>query len=205
MNRNRLILIAVLALGAVLLATLALRGGALAPRPEIKTEETGKAAIGGDFALVDQDGRPVTQDALKGKWSAVFFGFTYCPDVCPATLQALSGAAEQLTPRQRQDLQIVFISVDPERDNPAQMKTYLAAQDLAAPALGLTGSPEQVARAAKAYRVFYEKDGGGESYLVNHSTAAYLMDPNGQFSRVLAYGMTPDQMAVQIADAMRGE
>lgn len=160
-------------------------------------------AIGGPFQLTDQNGRVVDESVLKGRWSAVFFGFTYCPDVCPTTLQALNAAADQLGDK-ASDLQIVFISVDPERDTPAQMKAYLDAQSLRPGTLGLTGSPEQVAAAAKAYRVFYEKDGEGEDYTLNHSTPAYVMDPQGRFDRVLGYGMSPEQMAEQLTLAMRG-
>jgi len=159
--------------------------------------------LGGPFELIDQNGRKVDEDVLEGKWSAVFFGFTYCPDVCPLTLQALTEARELLGPKGK-NLRIVFISVDPGRDTPKQMKAYLGAQDLPPGTLGLTGTPEQVAQVAQAYRVYYGVSGDPESdtYTVNHSTAAYLMDPKGRYDRVLGYGMTPEQMAEQITDAM---
>jgi protein SCO1/2 len=86
---------------------------------------SGTALIGGPFQLVDQDGRTVNQGVLNGKWSAVFFGYTYCPDVCPTTLQTLAQAKVALGAAAR-DLQVVFVSVDPDRDTPAQMKAYLA-------------------------------------------------------------------------------
>lgn len=189
-----LLIVALLAIAAVV-ATLALRGPSAdkAPAPSL---------IGGPFQMVDYNGKPVDQSILNGKWSAVFFGFTYCPDVCPATLQALSAAVPMLTPKEAEALQIVFVSIDPERDTPAQMKAYLDAQRLPAGTLGLTGAPEQVAAIAKAYRVFYEKAGEGDGYTMNHSTAVYLMDPKGRFDRVLAFGLTPAQMAEQIKRAM---
>jgi protein SCO1/2 len=159
--------------------------------------------IGGPFQMVDQTGKPVDQGILQGKWSAVFFGFTYCPDVCPATLQALSAAVPLLKPDEAKKLQIVFVSVDPGRDTPAQVKLYLDSQRLPAGTIGLTGSQAQVDAIAKAYRVVHEKAGEGADYTMNHSTAVYLMDPKGRFDSVLAYGLTPPQMAELISKAMR--
>jgi protein SCO1/2 len=194
-SRNRSVLFALCVIGVLVAAGLAWKSGMFTPpRAEL---------IGGPFQLVDQNGRPTTEKALKGKWSAVFFGFTYCPDVCPGTLQALTAATERLGPKAK-DLQMVFISVDPGRDNPTQMKAYLAAGGYPASTLGLTGTPEQVAAAAKAYRVYYQKAGEGEGYLVNHSSTVYLMNPKGRFDRPLAYGLTPDQMVDQIKAAMAG-
>jgi protein SCO1/2 len=159
--------------------------------------------IGGPFQMVDQTGKPVDQAILQGKWSAVFFGFTYCPDVCPATLQALSAAVPLLTPAEAKKLQIVFVSVDPARDTPAQVKTYLDSQRLPAGTIGLTGTQAQLDATARAYRVVHEKVGEGADYTMNHSTAVYLMDPKGRFDSVLAYGLTPPQMAELISKAMR--
>jgi len=157
---------------------------------------------GGDFTLVDQSGKTVTQDVLKGKWTAIFFGFTYCPDVCPTTMGVLGQAQGLLGPKAK-DFQVIFISVDPERDKPETLKAYLANESFPAGTIGLTGSREQVAVAAKAYRVFFEKSGAGSDYLVNHSTAIYLMDPKGQFAKVLPFGIGADEVARQISDAMR--
>ncbi len=167
-------------------------------RPRSGWVSSGMAGIGGPFHLVDQAGQPVDQTALNGKWSAVFFGYTYCPDVCPATLQALGQAAMRLTPGQRQSLQVVFVTVDPARDTPQQMKTYLDAQALPVKTLGLTGTPAQIAATAKAYRVYYAKAGAGETYTMDHTSVVYLMNPKGQFAAPLAHGMTPDLIARQI-------
>lgn len=195
--RQRLLLIAACALGLVLAGVVALNAGLFRPAPSA-------GAVGGPFQLVDQDGKPVDEAILKGKWSVVFFGYTYCPDVCPATMQALRGAVDQLGPKGK-DLRIVFISVDAGRDTPTKVKDWLAVQDLPADTVGLTGTPQQVAAAARAYRAVYEIQGDGPDYQVNHSTAAYLMNPRGRFDRVLAYGLTPEQMADQIRRAMRGD
>jgi protein SCO1/2 len=163
----------------------------------------GKALIGGPFNLVDDRGQAVDQSLLNGRYSAVFFGFAHCPDVCPATLQTLGAAARQLGPRAK-DLQVVFITVDPERDNPAALKAYLDSQRLPLRAVGLTGTPDQIQAVAHAYRVFYEKapQAGGD-YSMNHSTAVYLMDKRGRFDRVIAYGLTPDEIAAQLKAAMK--
>lgn len=195
MPRRSLILIAIVLAAVAVAAGLAWRAGVFS--------DQGQPSVGGPFQLVDQDGRPVDQSVLKGKWSAVFFGFTYCPDVCPTTLQALGAAQDLLGPKAK-DFQVVFISVDPERDTPEQVKTYLSAGPFAKGTIGLTGSPAQVAAAAKAYHVFYQKRGEGPDYAIDHSTPTYLMDPKGRFSRIIPYNLPPEELARQISDAMRG-
>ena len=162
------------------------------------------AAVGGPFQLVDQNGRAVSEQILEGQWTAVFFGFTYCPDFCPRALQALRAAEAELGPRTADKLQVVFISVDPERDTPEALKAYVENDAFPEGTIGLTGSPEQVQAAVKAYRAYAQKSGEGENYLVDHSTAIYIMDPQGRFVRVLSSDQTPQQMAAQIRDAMRG-
>ncbi|MDR3510492.1 MAG: SCO family protein [Caulobacteraceae bacterium] len=159
-------------------------------------------AVGGPFQLADQNGRPVDQRVLRGKWSAVFFGYTFCPDVCPTTLQTLGAASEELGARGK-DFQVVFVTVDPERDTPAKLKDYLSSAAFPRGTIGLTGSPQQIAAITKAYGVFYEKDGSGPAYAVSHSSAIYLMNPKGQYDSVIAYGLTPDQTRDQILKAMR--
>ena len=152
--------------------------------------------------MVDQDGRPVDQSVLRGKWNAVFFGYVSCPDVCPATLQTLAAAQDRLGARGA-DLRTVFVTVDPQRDTPAQMKVYLAQPDFPRGSLGLTGTPAQVAAIAHAYRVFYQKaprkDGG---YDMDHSAAIYLMDPRGRFSAPLVETQGPQAIADVIGKAM---
>jgi len=132
----------------------------------------------------------------------VFFGFTYCPDVCPTTLQVLAMAQDLLGPKAK-DFQVVLVSVDPERDRPAALKAYLSGDAMPKGAIGLTGSPAQIAAVAKAYHVYYAKSGEGASYAIDHSTAAYLMGPDGGFRRVIPYNLPPEEVARQIAEAMR--
>ncbi len=163
---------------------------------------SGDALIGGPFQLVDQNGRPADQSLLRGKWSAVFFGYTYCPDVCPTTLQTLAQAQGQLGAKAA-NLQVVFVSVDPARDTPAQIKTYLSTPAFPKGTIGLTGAETQVAAAAKAYRVYYQKAGQGEGYAVNHSSIIYLMNPEGKFDRPITETQTPAAISGQIAEAMQ--
>jgi protein SCO1 len=181
----------------VLLAAIAMRSG---PGPA-----SGQAAaVGGPFQLVDQTGRAVDQSVLKGKWSAVYFGYTYCPDVCPTTLITLGGATDRMGARAK-DFQIVFITVDPHRDTPAQLKNYLSSSEFPRGVVGLTGTDAQVAKVAQAYKVYYQKAGTGAAYSVDHSSAIYLMDPKGRFAAVIPYGLTPDQAKDSIVKAMRDE
>lgn len=194
MPRHRLFLILACVVGLAVTAGLAWCAGVF------KSEAA--VAVGGPFQLVNQNGVPTTEKALKGKWSAVFFGFTYCPDVCPGTLQGLAAATDQLGPKAK-DLQIVFISIDPARDTPEQMKTYLSADYVPKTTIGLTGTQEQVQAAAKAYKVYYAKVGDGPGYTMDHSTAIYLMDPKGRFKTVIPYNLPPADIARRIADAMR--
>jgi protein SCO1 len=181
----------------LMFAAVVLALAACSPQP------ASKAAIGGPFSMVDQNGKAQTEAVLKGKWSAVFFGYTYCPDVCPTTLQALAEAKKQMGAKGA-DLQVVFISVDPARDTPAQMKTYLDNQAFPQGAVGLTGSTDQVAATAKAYKVYYRKVGSGDAYTVDHVAYTYLMDPKGQFVRIIGSGDSPDDIAYEVAQAMAG-
>lgn len=158
---------------------------------------------GGPFQLVDQNGTRVTEAVLKGHWNLVFFGYTYCPDICPGTLQNLTAVKDRLGPKGKA-VQIVFISVDPARDTPAHNKEWLQVQGAAPGTLALTGAQAQVDGAVKAYKAYAAKAGDGLDYRFNHSTVVYLMDPKGQFNRVLVYNL-PDEMLTQTQKAMRGE
>lgn len=157
--------------------------------------------VGGPFQLVDQDGRPVDQTLLNGKWSLVFFGFTYCPDYCPTTLQTLAATRQQLG-EAANDLQIVFITIDPERDTPQALKDYLSSDGFPPGVIGLTGTPEQVATAARAYRASYSKVGEGEGYTMNHTLTVYLVGPDGAFRSPLAHDLGPDRSAQLIRRVM---
>lgn len=138
-----------------------------------------RSAVGGPFQLVDQNGRTVTQDDLKGHPTLLFFGFTHCPDICPTTLFEVSEILRQLGP-DADKVRAIFVTVDPERDTPAVLKDYLGSFD--PHLMALTGSREEVDRMLKAYRVYSRKvptEGGG--YTMDHTALVYLMDKRGQF------------------------
>ncbi len=163
----------------------------------------GKAAIGGPFTLVSETGETVTEKDFAGKFLLIYFGYTYCPDVCPTGLTAMAMAMDDLTAEQQANLVPLFISVDPERDTVEAMRDYTAAfhPDL----IGLTGSPEQVAAAAKEYKVYYAKAEQGadaEDYLVDHTAITYLMGPDGAFLTHFSHGTAPEKMAETIAKYM---
>jgi len=162
---------------------------------------TGQPQVGGPFQLVNQDGQAVDQTLLNGKWSLVFFGFTYCPDFCPTTLTALEATRERLGPA-ADALQIVFISIDPERDTPGALKDYLSSDGFPPGVIGLTGTQEQVADAARTYRAYFEKVGEGDSYTMNHSLTVYLMGPDSQFRSALAHDLGPERSAQLIQRIM---
>jgi protein SCO1/2 len=194
MSRGFLIVLAILALAFAVVTGLAVQRGVLGGPSQQQT-----AAIGGPFHLTDTHGKLVDQGVLKGKWSAVFFGYTNCPDACPTTLFALAQAEKQL---KSDDFQTVFISVDPARDTPAQMAKYLSNDAFPRHSIGLTGSDAQVEAAAHAYKVYYAKAGTGPDYTVNHSSFTYLMTPKGRFACVIPYNASPEEIAGHVRMAM---
>ena len=194
LRRAAWILAGLAALGLVLFVAL---------RPVLVTPPSGAVAIGGPFQLTDQNSHAVDQRVLKGKWSAVFFGYTYCPDVCPTTLQTLATAQQGLGARAK-DFQVVFVTVDPARDTPSQLKAYLSSDSFPKGAIGLTGTTDQVAAITRAYGVYFQKQGTGADYSVNHSSAIYLMNPSGAYDSVVSAGLTPDQTRAAILQAMNG-
>jgi protein SCO1/2 len=202
-QRRRALTLAHLASALALIGfPMALVGCDHGPAPATQTAANA-GGPGGPFTLVNQDGQPVDQRVLDGKWSVVFFGYTYCPDFCPTTLTTLGKAMDELGPKAK-DAQVVFITIDPARDTPTALKSYLSSRVFPKNIMGLTGTQAQVAQVAKAYVVYYQKEGSGPGYTMDHSTALYLMDPQGHFHSVIADGLTPDDDAKAIAAAMSG-
>lgn len=159
----------------------------------------GVALIGGPFELVNHEGRAVREEEFRGRLMLVYFGYTWCPDVCPTELQAMSGALDLLGADAR-SVAPIFVTVDPERDTPKVMADY---RDHFHPSLvALTGSPQQVAAAAKAYRIFYAKAKSErpDEYLMDHSSFVYLMDRNGGYLTHFAPSTTPEAMAARIRE-----
>jgi protein SCO1 len=187
-----IVLAAVLVVAAGALLALAVRE---TPRGAAGTALA--SAIGGPFHLTDQNGKAVSDADLKGKWQLVFFGYTHCPDACPTALNEIALALDQLGEK-RGEVAVVFITVDPERDTPDVMKSYVQSFD--APIIALTGSPDAVAQAAKAYRVYYAKHPRGDGdYDMDHSAVIYVMNPEGRFTATF----TPDSTADAIAQRLQ--
>ncbi|HTI83176.1 MAG TPA: SCO family protein, partial [Acetobacteraceae bacterium] len=137
--------------------------------------------VGGPFTLEDGTGKQVTDSDFRGKYMLVYFGYTFCPDVCPTTLNEVAEALDHLGAKAN-NLQPIFITVDPKRDTPAVVKQYTAA--FSPRLIGLTGTPEQIANVAKAYRVYYAEHRTGtgpNDYSMDHSSILYLMGPDGKF------------------------
>jgi protein SCO1 len=157
---------------------------------------TQASAVGGPFRLVDQDGRQVTEQDLKGGPSLIFFGFTHCPDVCPTALFDVSEVLRALGP-DADRTRALFITVDPERDTPEKLKEYLSSFD---PHLrALTGAPDAVAAAAKAFKVYWKKvplEGG--AYTMDHTAIVYLMDKDGRFVAPFSMKRTPQEAAAEL-------
>lgn len=195
-----IVLAAVLAVGTIMVVND--RGDAGSGARQIGS--TGQPDVGGPFQLVNQDGQAVDQTLLDGKWSLVFFGFTYCPDYCPTTLSMLQATKTALGDK-ADDVQIIFISIDPERDTPQALKDYLSSDGFPEGVIGLTGTPAQVRAAADAYRAVYQKVGEGEAYTMNHSLTIYLMGPDGRLRSPLGHDLGPANAARIIEQAMARE
>jgi cytochrome oxidase Cu insertion factor (SCO1/SenC/PrrC family) len=162
---------------------------------------SGTPQVGGPFELVDHTGKTVTEADFAGGYMLVYFGFTYCPDICPTALQGMARALDSLGP-QGDKVRPVFITVDPERDTPENMAAYV--NHFHERMVGLTGTPEQVREAAKAYKVFYKKvQGSGDAdYVMDHTSVVYLMGPDGKFAGHFNHTTSPEEMAEGIAQAL---
>lgn len=175
-------------------AMLALTGS----RPDRAVETSGKALIGGPFALIDQNGKTVTDQDFRGRFMLVFFGFTHCPDICPAELQVMAQSLDALGAK-AEDVVPIFITLDPERDTQEAVGAYV--KNFGSRFLGLTGSPEAIAAAAKAYRVAYAKfqeDPASSDYSIDHSALVYLMGKDGEYLTHFAYGTPPGKMTEEL-------
>lgn len=164
------------------------------PRPG----SSGIARIGGPFELVDQDGRTVRDRDFRGKLMLVYFGYTFCPDACPTALQIMTVALTELG-RKAEAVQPLFITVDPERDTVTRLKDYV--KNFHPRLIGLTGSAEAIARAAKGYRVYYAKAGEDKDkadYLMDHSSIIYLMDREGRYLTHFTHASAPDNLVREI-------
>jgi len=191
-------LIAVLAGAAVGLAVYLILGLDKGPGgPGGPSRVTGKALIGGPFELVDHNDKPRKDADFRGKYMLVFFGYTHCPDFCPTGLQAMTEALDALG-KDAEKIQPIFITIDPTRDTAAVLKDYVP--NFHKRLIGLTGTEQQIAKAAKAYRVYYARAGKdrGEDYLMDHSTFTYFMGPDGRYLTHFSHGTDPKKVAERI-------
>ena len=184
-------------------AGLVLLGGALFYTSQMAQRQQEQIAqLGGPFELVDMHGRPFTQENLKGKYTLLYFGYTYCPDICPTELTLIAETLDRLGDLRKQ-FRVIMVSVDPERDRPEVLKEYMA--NFGPEFIGLTGTPEQIRRMAKIWRAYYRKvpDESGDGYSMDHSAVTYMLDKNGNYIRHFAYGTPPERMAKGILEAVR--
>ena len=203
------LMIALGVVGIILLAFLAGRqylGLGPGPNYQQSTQTGGNVPIGGPFTLVGEGDKVVTDRDFRGAYMVVYFGYTYCPDVCPSSLSAVGGALDLLG-KQAKRFKPVFISVDPERDSPEHLAEYV--KHFHPSMVGLTGTKAQVDAVAKEYRVYYakvvEKDKDGnpkpdDDYLMDHSSITYVMAPDGKFMTHFGHGTSAEDMAKKLAE-----
>ena len=159
-------------------------------------KSNGAEAYGAPFELVDQSGEPITEAAFRGHPSAIFFGFTHCPEVCPTTLFELDGWLKKLGDEGK-DVRAYFVTVDPERDTAEIMKTYVG--NVSDRITGITGEPDKVHAMAKAYGIYWRKvDLEGGDYTMDHTASVILLDGNGAFAGTIAYGENPDTAVAKL-------
>jgi protein SCO1/2 len=154
-------------------------------RPPFQGADISNGSIGGEFTLTDHHGKTRHSDEFKGKVVVLFFGFTQCPDVCPTTMSELKATMEQLGD-QAKDVQVLFVSVDPERDTNQILSEYVPA--FHPTFLGLHGNQEQLEQITKKFRIIYQKQALGDSYTIDHSAGSYLIDKNGKARVMVNYG-----------------
>jgi len=200
--RSLLRLCTALTAAGILIALNSRGAAAAAPTeehaPVLADYDVARLTLGGDFALTNQDGRRTQLKQFRGRVVVLFFGYTYCPDICPVTLVKIARVRKGLG-RQARKLQPVYVTIDPARDTPARLKAYL--ENFDAGAVGLTGTPAEIAMATRLYRVRYEREESKSAtdYLVSHTAYVYLVDRRGK----LRYVFPPDVDDELLAEAAR--
>jgi protein SCO1/2 len=171
--------------------------------PTFKASDVTGSSFGHDFALKDPSGKERTLEDFRGKAVVVFFGYTQCPDVCPTTLATLATAMKELGP-DADRVQVLFVTVDPERDTPELLAKYVPSFDPRF--LGLWGDAAATARTAKEFKVIYQKVPGATpgSYTMDHSAGSYVFDPKGRLRLFVSNGQGPDVFAHDLRELLRG-
>ena len=199
-SKLRFTLLAAIALLALVLGYLV--AALISPSPPL-SQPTQTLSLDGSFNLIDEAGQPVTQDSYEGKFKLVYFGFTYCPDVCPMHLEVVSHALDiaKISPEW---LTTLFITLDPERDTPEDMKIYT--DNFHKSIIGLTGSLEQIQQAAKAYKVYFQKVADPETtggYTVDHSSIVFLMGPDNTYKQHFTHRDSAEDIAGKITSIIK--
>jgi protein SCO1/2 len=191
--------------GLVLAAALAAgfayyRSSQQAGAPVAPESATTQADVGGPFTLTDHHGTAVSEKDFAGKYLMIFFGYSFCPDICPTTLSKVGNSLDLLGEK-AEKVQALFITVDPQRDSAEVLRDYVS--NFHPGIIGLTGTPEQIDRVAKAYKVYHAKAETGaeadEDYLVDHTAFVYLMDPQGNLAEVFFHDASAESMAKAVA------
>jgi protein SCO1/2 len=192
--------------GGLLLLLLSLLLGACGQAAPVEDPPLKGARLGGSFSLTDQNGRRVTDQSWPGKYKLVYFGYTFCPDVCPVDMRVLGAGLrrfEQSDPARGAKVQPIFVSVDPQRDTPQVLREFVA--NFHPRLVGLTGTPDELARMARAYGVYYQRREGATpgSYLMDHSRNAVLYGPDGAPIAIIPYDQGPEGAASELARWVR--
>jgi cytochrome oxidase Cu insertion factor (SCO1/SenC/PrrC family) len=198
LRRSRIIGLSVLAVAGVLAVFVALFAMSDQPRMVV----SGTPQVGGPFTLTAHTGERITDETFRGDYMLVVFGFTHCADVCPAELQVMTAALDELG-TEAQRIQPLFITIDPERDTPAHLAEYMGY--FHPRLIGLTGTPEEIAAVARAYHVWYEKvedEEGSADYVMDHTSITYLMGPDGKFIQHFSFGTSAEDMAEALRAAV---
>lgn len=194
MRVYQVVLLAVTGVVIAAIAAFILYGGGMGGK--------GVASIGGPFALVDHKGQPRTDKDFRGQYMLIYFGYTYCPDVCPTALQTMTQAMDWLAPGTQAKITPVFVTIDPERDTAKQLNAYV--DNFHPRMVGLTGSPEEIAKTARLFRVYFGRAEGAEEestdYLMDHSSIVFLMNPDGEYVTHFTHATPPEKMAERLAE-----
>ena len=198
-SRPKLIAAAIMIIAAFAVAALA-----LTQWPSKGPIGSGTALIGGPFTMINQKSETVTEKDFLGRYTIYFFGYTFCPDVCPTELQVLSAALKELGPDAAK-ITPVFVSIDPERDTPKIIGEYVA--NFHPRLVGLTGTPEQLASMARAFHVYYKKvanEKDSQNYGMDHPSILYLMGPDGKFAKHFPYTTDAKNLALELKSVLEG-
>ena len=192
MRVYQVVLIAITGLVIAAIAAFVLYGGG-------GTTSRGVAQIGGPFTLVDHKGETRRHTDFNGNYMLMYFGYTYCPDVCPTALQVMTNAMDQLDPELQEKITPIFVTVDPARDTVDQLNSYVG--NFHPRMVGLTGTQEQITDAARRYRVYFAKakgDGSSSDYLMDHSSIVFLMNTEGEYITHFTHATAPEKMAERL-------